>query len=908
MKNKRKSPNGLLSPILNEIWDRISQEEISTSVSQNIKTLQQIWNKRNDSKDNILTSFNETKPALAACWINDRINETHLQNIISRIAPNKLITAKNIPSLMNIESGSNWPVTTYQEVIKAITTGQVIFFFEGEKHGLAVTVIEIPEQEFDKPQNIPTVEDPSIVFTNTIESEDRIIKWMKRIFFIILLSSLSVIIWATVMTYQAPPPFPSKIISTNGQVIMTRTQIEAGKAGFQESDLMDYGSVYGNGSYFGEDFTAQLLHQWAIKTLDNYALQTYTHPYHQLSSTQRMLTRKKIQDLLHHPKWTGQTVVVPDYEARAMTSLLHSTAASLLVTDRPKGYTGAPSLNAPTSIATATFLLYTAWTAVVHRPGLDYSYTNNWPYDPLVGNYPTAPTFLWTWISLILLLTGVGVTIYFYLVHISYPLENKEEISLSKFRKLTPSQRKTGKFFISVAILVFIQIGAGMLSAHYYADRSGFFGINILNILPFNVLKAIHIQTAIFWIAISWMGAGIFLAPFISGKEPKHQGLLVDILFVTMWLVGLSTLFGLYAGIKGWLPGNSWFWFGNQGLSYLQLGRFDQLTLFFSLILWVFIIGRALWPALKKQKGLSSLEHLLFYSGVSIAGMYVFGMFPVTWIMTSFTLTDFWRWWVVHLWVEGAFTFFSIIVTAYLLVVFGILPRKTADRAVWFELILLFLGGILSLGHHMYWIGEPWIWISLGSMFSFLEVIPLLMMIIEAIKHSRALKIQQKFYHRVAFLYVSGAGIWNFYGAGVLGELTNSPSINYYEHGTFLTLAHAHTSMFGAFGLLGFGLIYFVLRYFVGEKPWFERPAIWSFWLYNLGMILWLVLHFWPIGYAQLAAVHTHSYVYARSLSFYNTTLIWQWLRMPGDILFATGAAWMSWDIIKKVRSTPKTN
>ncbi len=737
---------------------------------------------------------------------------------------------------------------------------------------------------------------------NILSSDDRVIRWLKRIFLVVLVSCLAIFVWATVITYQGSPPIPSEIVSTTGQVVMTGAQIAAGKAGFQEADLMDYGSVYGNGAYFGEDYTAQLLHEWAQKTLDNYAIQTYGRPYHLLNFGDQMLAQKKMQDLLQHPSWNGQVVVVPDYEASAMTSLLNSTAASLLVTDRQEGYTAAHALTSTSSLATSDFLLYTSWTAVAHRSGLDYSYTNNWPYDPLVGNRPTTQTFIWTWASIGLLLAGVGATLYFYLAHITSPVEEEGEASLINFPTLTPSQRKTGKFFISVAILFLIQIGAGIMMAHYYAERGGFFGINILNLLPFNVLKAIHIQTAIFWIAISWMGAGIFLAPFISGKEPKHQGLLVDILFIAVWVVGLSTLFGLYAGIKGWLPGNSWFWFGNQGLSYLQLGRFDQLALFVGLILWVFIVGRALWPALKKQKGFSSLEHLLLYSSASIAGMYVFGMFPVTWIMTSFTLTDFWRWWVVHLWVEGTFEFFAIIATAYLLVVLGILSRKTAERTTWFELILVFLGGILGTGHHMYWIGEPWIWLSLGSMFSFIEVLPLLLMVIEAIQHSRYLKAHQEFPHRVAFLYLIGSGMWNFFGAGVMGGLINAPLINYYEHGTFLTLAHAHTSMFGAFGLLGIGLMYFALRYLVGDKPWLERSAVWSFWLYNLGMLLWLVLNFWPIGFAQLAAVYTHSYAYARSLAFYNTTVIWQWLRMPGDILFAAGAVWMSWDIVKKVR------
>jgi nitric oxide reductase subunit B len=152
------------------------------------------------------------------------------------------------------------------------------------------------------------------------------------------------------------------------------------------------------------------------------------------------------------------------------------------------------------------------------------------------------------------------------------------------------------------------------------------------------------------------------------------------------------------------------------------------------------------------------------------------------------------------------------------------------------------MGGIVGTGHHMYWVGEPWIWLSIGSMFSFIEVMPLLLMIVEAIENRRRMKAHKGFAHRVALTYIMGAGVWNFFGAGVLGGLINTPLMNYYEHGTFLTLAHAHTAMFGAFGLLGFGLVYFALRYFVGEETWSEKPAMWAFWLYNAGMLLWCPL------------------------------------------------------------------
>ncbi|MCL6547295.1 MAG: cbb3-type cytochrome c oxidase subunit I [Alicyclobacillus sp.] len=732
---------------------------------------------------------------------------------------------------------------------------------------------------------------------------DPLTKVLKRVFLVILSGCIAVFVWGTVKTYQGAPPIPDKVVTASGKVVFTGSDIVAGKAWFQEADLMDYGSVYGNGSYYGEDYTALLLHRLAVRMMDQYAELRYHAPYAKLNAGERAGIEENVRTELQDSRVVGGVVTVSDAEAQAMQAVLRETVRGLLKTDPAEGYTAPTALNAAKANQVADFLMYTAWTSVARRPGLNYSYTNNWPYDPLVGNTPTTATFTWTWASIGFLLAGIGATVWFYFAKIADPLDEQGETAIRGFPQLTLSQRKTGKFFVTVAVLFLIQIGAGGLMAHYYSDRASFFGLNLLNLLPFNVLKAVHIQTSIFWIAIAWIGAGIFLAPFISGREPKRQGLLVDVLFGAVWLVGLATLFGLYAGIKGWLPGNSWFWFGNQGLTYLQLGRFDQLALFAGLILWVFILGRALWPALRKQGGLGSLEHLLLYSGISIAAMYVFGMFPVTWIMNSFTLTDFWRWWVVHLWVEGTFEFFTVIAGAYLLVALGLVSRKTAERATWFELILVFLGGIVGTGHHMYWVGEPWIWLSLGSMFSFIEVMPLLLMIIEAIDNRRRIRATSGFQHRTALTYIMGAGVWNFFGAGVLGGLINAPLINYYEHGTFLTLAHAHTAMFGAFGLLGLGLIYFALRYFVGEGHWSDRLPLWAFWLYNAGMALWCLLNFWPIGFQQLAAVYTHDYVYARSLAFYNTTLLWQWLRFPGDIFFTLGAVLMSFDICRKLWS-----
>lgn len=321
---------------------------------------------------------------------------------------------------------------------------------------------------------------------------------------------------------------------------------------------------------------------------------------------------------------------------------------------------------------------------------------------------------------------------------------------------------------------------------------------------------------------------------------------------------------------------------------------------------------RALWPSrdvlieATKQfwTGKIRLEHLIWAATINVAVLYVFGMIPLTGIEKSFTITDFWRWWVVHLWVEQSFEFFAVAMSAYLLMSLGLVSRKLAERSVYLELILIFLGGVLGTGHHIYWAGGPSMWVPLGSMFSFIEVLPLVLLILEAISQRRLIKGATTFDYNLAYTYILGSAFWNFVGAGVFGGGTlNAPLINYYEHGTFLTLNHAHTALFGAFGLLALGLIYFSLRYRAGPDATFdERPGYIAFWCYNGGLLLWIFLNFFPIGWPQLDAVYEHGLAWARSQAFYDQTLFWQWMRLPGDVVFSAGALLMAWDFLMKLR------
>jgi len=747
--------------------------------------------------------------------------------------------------------------------------------------------------------------------TASRSTEDPVANVLKWTLLAVGIVTFALLGWSTILTYRAAPPIPAKLVAPDGSTLMTADDLVGGKAGFQRADLMDYGSLYGMGSYFGEDYTGANLVRLGELTQGNVAADRSGKPLAALSPEERAAAQAVMQKELQGIDLTQPVVTLPAAVARAIPTLRGEIVSSLLHHDFAKGWTQAYSLDPRSAAQTADFLIYSSITTVARRPGSAASWTQNWPYEPLVGNTPTTSTFEWTWISFCFTFFAFGAVLFIYERYINTPDDAPMEPVLGSFRALTPSQRRIGKYFLVVAGVLLLQILAGSILAHYYSDRSSFYGLPVDRFLPFNFLRDVHIQSPIVWIGVSWIGAALFLAPAISRAEPKGQAWLVDALFWVTVAIVVGALAGNYLDIMGYMK-KGWFWFGEQGLSYIQLGRAWQIGFFAGLAIWSALVFRALWPD-RGTRGAATrafwtgrirLEHLLWASTVNIALLYACGMIPLTGVEKSFTISDFWRWWVVHLWVEQSFEFFAAAISAYLLMALGLVSRRLAERSVYLELILIFLGGVLGTGHHLYWAGEPGMWVPLGSMFSFIEVLPLLLLVIDAIQHHRLIKAAGEFKYGLSYLYVIGAAFWNFVGAGVFGGGTlNAPLVNYYEHATFLTLNHAHTALFGAFGLLGLGLIYFCLRYAAGDSYAFsEKAGRWAFWLYNGGLALWIVLNFFPIGWPQLAAVYEHGLAYARSQAFYDQTLFWQWMRMPGDIVFAAGALLMAWDFLVKLR------
>jgi nitric oxide reductase subunit B len=742
-------------------------------------------------------------------------------------------------------------------------------------------------------------------------NKDRVSVTLRWLLLAVVIVTFGLLAYMTKVTYQTVPPQPERFVTESGETIMTSGDLYVGKAGFQRANLMDYGSLYGMGSYLGEDFTAKYLKELGMKTRENIALARYGVSYDALDETGKWTADTAMKRMLQGVDLTQREVTLPDPLARAVVSTREEIAVSLLSDDLARGYSRAKSLDEVSAGETGNFLLYSSLTTVARRPNSDVSWTQNWPPEPLVDNHPSASTFMWTWASFCFTFLGFGLVIYIFERYLSRRDDAEKESILENPLPLTPSQKRTGKYFLVVAAVFLVQLGVGALMAHYYSERTSFYGFDIGKWLPFNFLRDLHIQTPIVWIGLSWIGAALFLAPAIAGREAKYQGFLVSTLFWVTLFVVAGAIVGDYLGLMNVIR-DSWFWFGNQGLSYLELGRAWQIGFFGGLLIWSALVLRALWPSWDRLKiaakefwtGNIRLENLLWASTLNIALLYACGMVPLTGIEKSFSLTDFWRWWVVHLWVEQSFEFFTVAVSAYLLMATGLVSRLLAERTVYFELILIFLGGVLGTGHHFYWVGGPGMWIPLGSMFSFIEVLPLVLLITESIEQYRTIKGHREFKYHLAYLYIIGAAFWNFVGAGVFGGgLINAPLVNYYEHATFLTLNHAHTALFGAFGLLALGLIYFCLRYAAGDKWSFdERIGRWAFWMYNGGLVLWILLNFFPIGWPQLLASYEHGLAYARSLEFYDTTTLWQWLRFPGDVVFALGAVLMAYDFLRKLK------
>lgn len=688
----------------------------------------------------------------------------------------------------------------------------------------------------------------------------------------------------TYYTYSDEPPIPTTVKTPSGAVLFTHADIMAGQSIFLGNGLMEYGSIFGHGAYLGPDFTTEYLHRAALSSIGFYG-----------GNSSGAAGTRTIQDFKtnRYDPTTG-TLTYSDAQAHAFEEC-RAYYASFFGTPTTRFGLRPNAIRDPEQIRNLTaFFSWTAWAASAARPGHAYSYTNNWPPEPLVGNHVTADAIVWSMLSLAALLGGTGLLLASFGRWNLLGWHGREQQSTS-FRApdqvvLTPAQNACAWFFFIMAALFLVQTLLGGATEHYRADIQSFFGFDLGRVLPFNVVRTWHLQLAIFWVSTSYLASGIFLAPIIARREPRGQRALAYALLGALVIVVVGSLLGEFGGIQG-LIHNAWI--GDQGFEYLDLGRLWQVLLTIGLFFWVIILYRGLRGRLGAEHT-GNMPWLFFFSALSIPAFYGVGLLANP--GQHFTTTDFWRFWVVHLWVEDFLELFTTILVAYIFVELAVVAERTALRVIYLDIILYSAGGVVGTMHHVYFSGEPALHMALGAFFSAAEVIPLTFLTVEAWSFLQLGTVQESksstpFPHYWAVMFLAAVGFWNFLGAGVFGFLINLPVVSYYEIGTALTANHAHAAMMGVYGMLAVGLALFCLRYIIPEKHWSDKAARLSFWSLNLGLAWMVFATLFPLGILQLYHSISVSYYDARTLNYIGSRAnsVLEWMRMPGDVVFILG-------------------
>jgi nitric oxide reductase subunit B len=704
------------------------------------------------------------------------------------------------------------------------------------------------------------------------------------------------------MISQAPP-IPD-VYSADGQLLFTGSQVTDGQGVWQSIGGQEIGTVWGHGAYVAPDWSADWLHRESEILLDTWAVRKGAANFAALDADgQAALKARLVREERANTYDATQNRVVISADRAAAFNKLSAYYSDVFASGRkeyaiPQG----ALVDQAKQHQLASFFWWSAWATTTERPGSDVSYTNNWPHEPLVANNPTSGAILWSMISVISLIAGIGGLVWWNAArekeHITGPFPARDPFLGAK---PTPSQRATIKYFLVVVILWGVQILMGAITAHYGVEGQGFYGFPLDKFLPYAITRTWHLQIAIFWIATSWLATGLYVGPAVSGHEPKYQRLGVNVLFGALVLVVGGSLAGEWMGIQQKL-GNMWFWLGAQGYEYVDLGRLWQILLFVGLVLWLVLMVRSLKPAFKKNSEDKSLLSLFLVSSIAIPTFYAAGLMYGQ--RSHLVTAEYWRWWVVHLWVEGFFEVFATVVIAFLFTRLKLLEIRTATRAVMFSTVIFLSGGIIGTFHHLYFAGSGAGVIALGAVFSALEVVPLTLIGYEAWENLRLARPTEKApwianYKWPIYFFVAVA-FWNLVGAGVFGFLINPPLALYYMQGLNLTPVHGHTALFGVYGMLGLGLTLFCLRVLQPGRKWKEGVLKYSFWSINLGLIFMVVLSMFPIGILQAEASIKYGTWYARSAEFMQSGPMQalRWMRVPGDVLFALGAALLGWFVL----------
>ena len=384
------------------------------------------------------------------------------------------------------------------------------------------------------------------------------------------------------------------------------------------------------------------------------------------------------------------------------------------------------------------------------------------------------------------------------------------------------SQKVAYWFFALSMLLLSLQLVYGFIMGFAHAGMDG-----LHDFIPFNTAKAVHTNLLVVWLLSGFMGAAYYIIP----EESQNELVSVKLAYVqliSLALVGVAAVIGYHF--------NYW-----EGRKFLEIPRpLDYLVvvnvlLFMGLILVTLFKGKR-----RTTTALVLTMGLLFAALLYLPGMLDFD---------SQVLDSFFRWWVVHLWVEGVWELIMGGILSFLLIKLTGVDREVIEKWLYVIVGLTFLSGILGTGHHYYYIGVNKIWLIVGGIFSALEPLAFLAMALFAVNMYR--KGEKKHPNKIALYWTIGSAIVSFVGAGLLGFAHTLPQTNIYTHGTTVTAMHGHLAFWGAYAMIVFAIISYSLPNMTGRKFYDSSRGRMAYWLANIGMI-GMTVSFGVAGVAQV--------------------------------------------------------
>jgi nitric oxide reductase subunit B len=377
--------------------------------------------------------------------------------------------------------------------------------------------------------------------------------------------------------------------------------------------------------------------------------------------------------------------------------------------------------------------------------------------------------------------------------------------------KLVPyaSQRVAYWYFVIALALFVLQLIVGLWLAISYA-----FTIpqSIVDVLPFGMTRAMHTNLLVLWMLLGFMGGTYYLVP----EEAEREIYSVKLAYIQLIALVATGVIALVGFAFGW----------TQGRPILEIPTPLDFVVVIGALIFLFNVGMTV---IKGKK--TAILGMLLGGLVFLALLYIFGM-P---FYRNLTIDWFYWWWVVHLWVEGAWELVTAAILAFVLIKITGVNRKVVEKYLYIETALFLFTGLAGTGHHYYWIGAPRLWLWVGGIFSAMEVLPIIAMVIDTFMTQRRHGIVIK--EKVVWTFALGTAVGHLVGAGVFGFAHTLPQINYYTHGSQVTASHGHLAFFGAYALLNFTMFWYAIPRLRGNMNVSKTMALSGFWIMSLAVL-----------------------------------------------------------------------